>query len=130
MTNFIDKYYEKITWFILLLGFILIFTANEYLPIALFSYLIIKAIKFRKSIRTMLQQTPRSTMIIYALGMIVLIVALTATMLVSGSFIKKHTIPGFLQYIYIAVVLVGSMFLYVWFMDFFVGVWNKKKNSK
>ncbi|WP_342514080.1 hypothetical protein MKY34_04780 [Sporosarcina sp. FSL K6-1522] len=129
MTNFIDKHYEKITWFILLLGFILLFVANEYLSIALFSYLIIKAIKFRKSIRTRLQKTPRSTMIIYALGMVVLIVALTVTMLASGSFIKKHTIPGLLQSVYIIVVLIGSMFFYAWFMEFLVKVWNKKTSK-
>ena len=130
MTTFIDKYYEKIYWFTLILGFILLFTASEYVSLVLFFYLLVRAIKFRKTIRKTLQNTPRSTMVIYALGTIVLIAALVVTMRFSSSFIQKHTIPTFLQYIYIAIVLIGSMFFYIWFMDFLVKVWNKKRSAK
>ncbi|MFJ7935335.1 hypothetical protein [Sporosarcina sp. NPDC096371] len=129
MINFIDKHYEKITWFILLLGFILLFVANEYLSIALFSYLIIKSIKFRKSIRTTLQKTPRSTIIIYALGMITLIVTMTVIMLYSSRFIQKYSISIPFQYIYIVIILFSSLIFYIWFMDFLVKLWGKKQAS-
>ncbi|WP_342507407.1 hypothetical protein [Sporosarcina sp. FSL K6-2383] len=130
MTTFIEKHYERITWFFLIIGFILLFTASDYVSLVLFFYLLVRAIKFRTTIRKTLQNTPRSTMFIYALGMIVLIAALVVVMWFSSSFVQKHTIPGFLQYIYVAIVLVGSMFFYTWFMDFLVKVWNKKKSSK
>lgn len=130
MLKFIDKYYEKITWSIILLGLILLFVANDYLSLVLFLYLLIRALKSRDTIRKTLRTTPLSTMVIYVLGMIILIIALVFIMLYSGDFIKKYNIPVFLQYIYIAVVLVGSMFLYTWLMDFLIKKWNKKRVSK
>jgi len=127
MLKFIDKYYEKITWLIILLGLILLFVANDYLILVFYLYLLIRALKSRDSIRKLLRTTPRSNMIIYATGMIVFIIALVAIMFSSGDFIKKYNIPVFMQYIYIAIVLVGSMFLYVWLMDLLIRKWNKKR---
>jgi len=130
MLKFIDTYYEKITWSIIALGLIVLFTANDYLSLVMFLYLLIRALKSRVSIRKILRTTPLSTMIIYATSMIALILALVAIMFISGDFIKKYNIPVFLQYIYIAIVLVGSMFLYIWSMDLLIKKWNKKKVSK
>jgi len=130
MLNFIDKYYQKITWFILLLGFFVIFTASEYLSLILFSYLLVRAVKHRDPIRKTLRNTPMSVMIIYAVGMILLIAALTAIMLFSAGIIKEYNIPGFFQYIYVAIVLVGSMFFYIWFMDFLIKLWNRKNSMR
>jgi len=130
MLKFIDTYYEKITWSIIALGLIVLFTANDYLSLVMFLYLLVRALKSRVSIRKILRATPLSTMIIYVTSMIALILALVAIMFISGDFMKKYNIPVFLQYIYIAIVLVGSMFLYVWSMDFLIKKWNKKKVSK
>jgi len=130
MLKFIDTYYEKITWSIIALGLIVLFTANDYLSLVMFLYLLIRALKSRVSIRKILRTTPLSTMIIYATSMIALILALVAIMFISGDFIKKYNIPVFFQYIYIAIVLVGSMFLYIWSMDLLIKKWNKKKVSK
>ncbi len=127
MLKFIDTYYEKITWSIILLGLISLFIAKDYLSLVIFLYLLIRALKSRDSIRKILRTMPLSNMVIYAIGMIILILALVAVMLPSGDFIKKYNIPVFLQYIYIAVVLVGSMFLYVWLMDLLIKKWNKKR---
>ncbi len=130
MIKFIDQFYEKITWFILLLGLVSIFAANEYLNLVLFLYLLVKAVKFRKSIRERLQKTPRSTIVIYALGMIALTATMMVIMLYSSSFIKQHSIPVPFQYIYVAIILIGSLIFYVWFMDFLVKLWGKKQASK
>ena len=130
MLNFIDTYYHKIIWLIILLGFFVIFTASDYLSLILFSYLLVRAVKHRDLIRKTLRNTPISSMIIYAIGMILLISALTAVMLFSGGFIKEYNIPGFLQYIYVAIVLVGSMFFYVWFMAFLIKLWNRKRSMR
>lgn len=130
MIKFIDQFYEKITWLGLILGFILLFTASEYLFIVLFSYLLVRAIKFRKTIRKTLQNTPRSTMVIYALGMIALIATMTVIMLYSGSFIQQHSISVPFQYIYVAIILNGSLIFYVWFMNFLVKLRGKKQASK
>lgn len=127
MLKFIDKYYEKITWSIIIVGLILLFVANDYLILVLYLYLLIRALKSRDSIRKILRTTPLSNMVIYAAGIIVFITALVAIMFSSGDFIKKYNIPVFLQYIYIAVVLVGSMFLYAWLMDLLIKKWNKKR---
>lgn len=130
MLHFIDKYYQKITWFILLLGFFVIFTASEYLSLILFSYLLVRAVKHRDPIRKTLRNTPLSAMLIYAVGMILLIAALTAIMLFSAGFIKEYNIPSLFQYIYIAIVLVGSMFFYLWFMAFLIKQWNRKSSMR
>ena len=127
MLKFIDKYYEKITWLIILVGLILLFVANDYLILVLYLYLLIRALKSRDSILKILRTTPLSNMVIYATGMIVFIIALVAIMFSSGDFMKEYNIPAFLQYIYIAVILVGSMFLYVWLMDLLIKKWSKKK---
>ena len=130
MLNFIDTHYQKITWLIVLLGFFVIFTAKDYLSLILFSYLLVRAVKHRDPIRKTLQNTPISAMIIYAIGMILLISALTAIMLFSGGFIKEYNIPGLFQYIYVAIVLVGSMFFYAWFMAFLIKLWNRKRSMR
>ena len=130
MLHFIDKYYQKITWFILLLGFFVIFTASEYLSLILFSYLLVRAVKHRDPIRKTLRNTPLSAMLIYAVGMILLIAALTAIMLISAGFIKEYNIPSLFQYIYIAILLVGSMFFYLWFMAFLIKQWNRKSSMR
>ncbi|MEK5067810.1 hypothetical protein [Sporosarcina sp. FSL K6-1508] len=130
MLKFIDKNYEKITWFIILLGLITIFTAKQYLTLVLFFYLLIRSLKSRDSIIKTLRTTPLSTTITYVVGMILLIAALTVLMLFSGSFLKHYNIPAFLQYIYIAVVLVGSMFFYFWFMDFLIKKQHKNDSRK
>lgn len=127
MLKFIDKYYEKITWLIILVGLILLFVANDYLILVLYLYLLIRALKSRDSILKILRTTPLSNMVIYATGMIVFIITLVAIMFSSGDFMKEYNIPAFLQYIYIAVILVGSMFLYVWLMDLLIKKWNKKR---
>lgn len=127
MLKFIDKYYEKITWLIILVGLILLFVAYDYLILVLYLYLLIRALKSRDSILKILRTTPLSNMVIYATGMIVFIIALVAIMFSSGDFMKEYNIPAFLQYIYIAVILVGSMFLYVWLMDLLIKKWSKKK---
>lgn len=130
MLKFIDTYYEKITWSIILLGLISLFVEKDYLSLVMFLYLFIRAIRSRDSIRKVLRTTPLSNMVIYATGMIVLILVLVAIMFLSGDFIKNYNIPIFLQYIYIAVILFGSMFLYVWLMDLLIKKWTKKRVSK
>jgi hypothetical protein len=127
MLKFIDTYYEKITWSIFVIGLISLFAAKDYLSLVMFLYLLIRALKSRDSIRKILRTTPLSNMVIYTTGMIVLILVLVAIMFLSGDFIKKYNIPVFLQYIYIAVVLVGSMFLYAWLMDLLIKKGNKKR---
>ena len=95
MLNFIDTHYQKITWLIVLLGFFIIFTAKDYLSLILFSYLLVGAVKSRDAIRKTLRNTPISAMIIYAIGMILLIAALTAIMLFSAGFIKEYILVFF-----------------------------------
>ena len=89
MMKFIDTYYEKITWSIIVLGLISLFAAKDYLSLVIFLYLLLRALKSRNSIRKILRTTPLSNMVIYASGMIVLILALVAIMLPSGDFIKE-----------------------------------------
>ena len=47
MLKFIDTYYEKITWSIIVLGLISLFAAKDYLSLVIFLYLLIRAIKSR-----------------------------------------------------------------------------------
>lgn len=126
MLTFIDKHYGKITWFIIALGFIFIFTVREYLSIVVLSFLVIKAIKFRDTIR----KTPLHKQIIHVGMLIVLIAALTIIILASASFIKEHNIPVFLRYVYIAVLLLVATFCYNWITDFLVKMWGKRKQLK
>ncbi len=130
MLTFIDKHYEKITWFIIALGFIFIFTAREYLSIVVLSFLVIKAIKFRDTIRDTIRKTPLHKQIIHVGMLIVLIAVLTIIILASASFIKEHNIPVFLRYVYIAVLLLVAIFCYNWITDFLVKMWGKRKQLK
>ena len=100
MLNFIDTHYQKITWLIVLLGFFVFFTASDYLSLIMFSYLVVRAVKSRESIHKTLRNTPISAIIIYTIGMILLVAALSAIMLFSAGFIKEYNIPGVFRYIY------------------------------
>lgn len=121
MLKYIDTQYEKITWLLIFLGVILFFVAKEYLSIVLFSFLLIKAVKFRDTIRA----TPFRQLVIQIGLFILLIVMLIIIILTSASFMKEHHIPVFLRYAYLIVVLFIASSSYGWATNFLMKIWKK-----
>lgn len=121
MLKFIDTQYEKFTWLLVFSGIILFFIAKEYLWIVLFSFLLIKAVKLRNTIRT----TPIPKLVIQV-GLFILLIAVLAIIIIaSASFMKEHNVPVFLRYAYLIVVLFIASSCYEWATNFLMKIWNK-----
>ncbi|MBM7583506.1 putative membrane protein [Bacillus pakistanensis] len=105
MIQFIDYYYERIQWFILIAGLIVLFFLKEYITIPILFYLSLRAVKHRKIIKDNLAKMSMKEKLVHGIEFILIIALLTVILINTLGSLNDIGVPIWLLYVYVFLVM-------------------------